>query len=630
MASKQTVTSERSDGLFGNQNWMATSRSFLQLKHSKLSSFRRYQYQRSSLLPRNIFASNFNTPSPLLWSSRSNHSPKVRSFSFDSRILDFFDPNHYKKNSVIEMSTTTETTDTPATQEKSSTTISMAVTENNSSCIKRPSPDNDDDDDTNNNNNSDKKPGRNNKNRKKQKQSKQDAKKNHTRKPKDWDSNLDLRERDPHGGSYANPKLREKFGVTLPPQQKEEGTDDEDKKRVKRKIAVLLGFLGTNYAGFQVNLDQRTLQAEMELAFYRAGMISTANFGYPYKYSWSNSARTDKGVHACAQVCSLKVELLETDLGDMEGVRTRLEEHLPEDIRVLDLLRTTRNFCAKTQRDRVRYQYMIPSFLFYPDYRGLLEAQGIPLKGRSNRDTGSTREPWLKREEVQQLQAILKAYRSTQEQRTLLQSTLSKYEGTHSFHNFTKGLKPGQASANRYILSFQARDPVIIDGVEWIPTQVLGQSFLLHQIRKMVSMAIDIVRGAANLETMDLALDMKQMVRVNVAPAQGLFLEMSYFENYNRRKQKQNKELPDINWTKDGAVKVRWEAFRSRIWEHIVQEEEEQGNFVQYMYMQECIFEYRKFYKLDGNDDIDAKESSQDNPDPSETANRNSNAEKSG
>jgi tRNA pseudouridine(38-40) synthase len=257
---------------------------------------------------------------------------------------------------------------------------------------------------------------------------------------------------------------------------------------------------------------------------------------------------------------------------------------------VLDVARTTRSFCAKTQRDRARYQYMIPSFLLHTDARSVLTEQGIPLEGRKE----IAKEP-LSKEEIQKLQPILKAYRSTDEQRELLKAALKKYEGTHPFHNFTKGLKPGQASANRYIESFRVQDPVIIDGVEWIPTQVLGQSFLLNQIRKMISMAVDVARGVASLEAMDKALTKMTTLRVSLAPAQGLFLEMSYYGGYNKRKA-QNKELPDLDWTVEGPATDRWEAFRNTIRKHIVEEEALQGNFLQYFYQQECIFKYKLSY----------------------------------
>ena len=398
----------------------------------------------------------------------------------------------------------------------------------------------------------------------------------------------------PHLGSFANSAMREQFGVVL--EDTEETKEGEETKPTvptnKRKVALFLGFLGTKYGGFQMNQEQRTLHAEIELALYRSGMITKSNFGTPHKYSWSNSARTDKGVHACAQVCSVKIELPETQwqstspVDRLDGPRKLLESNLPSDIRVLDIVRTTRNFCAKTQRDRVRYQYMVPSFLLHPDWKGVMEEQGIDTtKGRSGRNNGDTKMP-LTTEESEKLYTVLRDYRSTEENRNLLQAALKKYEGTHFYHNFTKGLKPGQAQAQRFIETFVAQDPVVVDGVEWIPTQVLGQSFLLHQIRKMICVAIDVARGAAPLEFMDKALNKKESIALHVAPAQGLFLEMSYFGGYNRRKGTQtNHDLLDIDWTKDGLAKERWSAFRDEIRSHICQEDKMQLNFVQFLFL---------------------------------------------
>jgi tRNA pseudouridine38-40 synthase len=449
----------------------------------------------------------------------------------------------------------------------------------------------------------DESPSDNNNNNNNNKRAKKEATAKNTipKQQRGYNVKVDERNRTPHEGSYANPAMKELLGIDLDNLEDRIIIDESTQKLVKRKIALFLGFLGTNYVGFQINLNQRTLQAEVEFALFKAGLLNPLNFGHPHKYSWSNSARTDKGVHACAQVCSVKVELLaETDVENLEGVRQRIEARLPSDIRVLDLVRTTRNFCAKTSRDRVRYQYMIPSFMLHPDYRGILQEQGIPLEGRQEVANAP-----LSKEEIQKLQTVLKGYRSTEEQRASLQTALAKYEGTHPFHNFTKGIKAGQPQAKRYIESFRVQDPVIHDGdgVEWIPTQILGQSFLLHQIRKMVSMAIDVARGTASLPVLDAALMKTNTMRVSLAPAQGLFLEMSYFGGYNRHKNNNNNDLPNLDWTKEGPPKDRWEAMRTRIRQHIVDEEEKQGNFIQYLYQQECIFEHERFYRVDGNQD---------------------------
>lgn len=442
------------------------------------------------------------------------------------------------------------------------------------------------------------------------KRSKEDAKKSRSW-IRDFDDSRDTnkpcdKDLSPHAGSFANPALREEFGVGLVLDTNGDtdnnGDDSSKPLMTKKKVAMLVAFLGTKYAGFQVNPNQRTLQAEMELALYRTGMISASNFGFPHKCGWSSSARTDKGVHACAQVCSLKVEIPEGDLNNMEAVRQRLEANLPSDIRVLDMQRTTRNFCAKTQRDRVRYQYMIPSFLLHPDWVGLFTELGIDVETQRE----NAKDP-LSVDEIERVQESLRKYRSTNESRQLLQCALKKYEGTHSFHNFTRGISAGQATAQRFIECFKLQDPVVMGDMEWIPTQILGQSFLLHQIRKMISMAIDVGRGAASIDIMDRALSKETTMNVHVAPAQGLFLEMSYFGGYNRRKGQSHNDLSDLDWTVAGPANDRWAAFRNVVRDHIVQEEKDHGNFIQYMYVQERIYDFRKMYNMEEGGGEDRK-----------------------
>jgi tRNA pseudouridine38-40 synthase len=457
------------------------------------------------------------------------------------------------------------------------------------------------------------------------KQSKKD-KKNHTWK-RDFDNDNDGNENSttPHPGSFANHSMRQQFNVEMderlltiaspsgddrnqPSQQPtskiqplDEKDDDNNSKKSKKKVAILLGFLGSRYGGFQVNEGQRTLQAEIELALFRCGMLSASNFGFPFKYGWSNSARTDKGVHAAAQVCSCKIEQDEDEWNndvDLDKARKRLNDQLPSDIQVLDMERVTRKFCAKTQRDRVRYQYMVPAFLLHPDWNGLLKTNGIDMTVTSKERGDDLKRP-IPVDDIRKLQLALAGYRSSETCRLALKNALRKYEGTQYYHNFTRGLSPGQAQGQRYIESFTIQDPVIMDNVEWIPTQVLGQSFLLHQIRKMIGVAVDVARGAVPMDLLERALSKTHGMIIDVAPAQGLFLEMSYFGGYNIRKHQQNKELNDLDWTHNGPANERWSVFRDVVRRHIVEEETKQGNFLQYMYRHELIFQCKKAYDLE-------------------------------
>jgi len=357
----------------------------------------------------------------------------------------------------------------------------------------------------------------------------------------------------------------------------------------KKKVALMIAFLGTNYTGMQINPQQKTIHAELEYAMFKCQYISRDNYGYPNKYSWSNSARTDKGVHSAAQVCSCKINVPPNET--MDDVRTNLNAYLPDDIAILDIVKTTRSFSAKTFRDKVRYTYMIPSYIFHPDLPQLLQTLSPPdLVYKSDSQTENV----LKNtQQISELQKQLKSYRASPAQLALLQSALHEFVGTHAFHNYTsKKAVPGgysDMSAKRYILKFDIADPIIsANGTEWIVTRVTGQSFLLNQIRKMVSMAMDVARGAgcgdkggkkdetpeagagkmeeektadtengsksdacgtnndsngnyddgcATLQTMKDSFA-NRFMKINIAPAQGLFLDMSYFDGYNRKNEK--------------------------------------------------------------------------------------------
>jgi tRNA pseudouridine38-40 synthase len=401
----------------------------------------------------------------------------------------------------------------------------------------------------------------------------------------------------PHAGSFANPEMRALFGVTI--DDREAHSEDHEKRaspmpevaqpindlqddavasgsdmvasseerRFKKRVAMLLGYVGTRYGGFQMNENQRTIQAELELALFRAKFIGASNFGYTHKYGWSTSGRTDKGVHACAQVVSLKIELTAATASN-EIIRDRINDCLPPDIRIFDVAKVTKSFCAHTQRDCVRYQYLIPSFmLVHPTklrewfvQEECAAADGTISKQRVLSDP-------LSADEIQRVKSHLRDHRASPNQLKCLREALQAYEGTHYFHNYSKGVKSSEGRAQRYVVSFVVEDPVLFESTdgsgstEWIPTQVIGQSFLLHQIRKMISMAVDVARGAATMQVLERALSRDFEVNLNVAPAQGLYLDMSFYEAYNNRIPA---DYDVLEWSDEGnrAVYERWKSFR--------------------------------------------------------------------
>ena len=113
----------------------------------------------------------------------------------------------------------------------------------------------------------------------------------------------------------------------------------------------------------------------------------------------------------------------------------------------------------------------------------------------------------------------------------------------------------------------------------------------------MVCMAIEVGRGVTTLETIRRAFMKDDAIRIGLAPAQGLYLDMSYYCGYNRRK-RQNPELEELDWTrKDSPVYRRWKDFRNgTIMTHVVSEEEREGNFVKFLFLQEYVFDRDEAY----------------------------------
>ena len=74
--------------------------------------------------------------------------------------------------------------------------------------------------------------------------------------------------------------------------------DPLSSKLVKRKVAIVGGYMGTGYHGLQLNDNVNTIENEIRRAIFDAGAIRASNFDDLGKIDWARSSRTDKGVHA--------------------------------------------------------------------------------------------------------------------------------------------------------------------------------------------------------------------------------------------------------------------------------------------------------------------------------------------
>ena len=168
-----------------------------------------------------------------------------------------------------------------------------------------------------------------------------------------------------------------------------------------------------------------------------------------------------------------------------------------------------------------------------------------------------------------------RAYRIHPARLARVQSALSRFVGAHKFHNYTVDKSPKDASATRIIKSFNVNPtPIITNDTEWLSLKVHGQSFMMHQIRKMVSMVALIVRCGCHEGRLQDSF-MADRISIPKAPSLGLLLERPVFDAYNERLEQFGHKKIDF-----GRYEKEMEEFKQReIYERIFREEEKENVF---------------------------------------------------
>ena len=167
------------------------------------------------------------------------------------------------------------------------------------------------------------------------------------------------------------------------------------------------------------------------------------------------------------------------------------------------------------------------------------------------------------------------AYRIHPDRIARVRSHLSRYIGTHKFHNYTIDKTFRDPSATRVIKAFTVdANPITINDTEWLSLKVWGQSFMMHQIRKMVSMVALLVRCGCHEGRIQDSY-MAHKLSIPKAPSLGLLLECPVFEVYNEK-------LEGFGYNKIdfGRYEKEMEEFKQReIYERIFREEERDHTF---------------------------------------------------
>jgi len=267
---------------------------------------------------------------------------------------------------------------------------------------------------------------------------------------------------------------------------------------------------------------------------------------------------------------------------DPAEVVDKVNAVLPPQIRIWGIQRTNNSFNSHIHCDSRVYEYILPSHCFLPPKPGSTAAEYVlPISAQdrepepedkfwdsildldffsllrrhtANRKESSVEEvPYLSTEELKRFNDMkareteaIRAFRISTARLERIRSAVNVYIGTHNFHNLTIGVPYQNPTATRYMMSIDIAEPKLIGSTEWIRIKIHGQSFMMHQIRKMIGAVLIAIRYGAGEESIRHTLVTKENMHIPKAPAQGLLLENPVFSGMSEKLQKFGNEA--LNW----------------------------------------------------------------------------------
>lgn len=260
-----------------------------------------------------------------------------------------------------------------------------------------------------------------------------------------------------------------------------------------------------------------------------------------------------------------------------EDIVPMINQYLPDDITVLGWLAVSGSFHAKNSCTSRIYEYILPASIFIDSpllnnpppisQTALTQTfiEAIEHKQRfgnhkQNNDENYTTTNNNVTDEQKLNDAIPLSIDTTLSQpelhttgkiitpqlRDVINAVLSYFIGTKNYHNLVQKTKEIRTSTvnhinsndagayNRFIMNFTLNDVFDYNGTEFVRLTIHGQSFLYNQIRKMVALAVCVVKGIVPINIFDDIFTWRSY-NIPTAPALGLLLDRTIYRGYDLR-----------------------------------------------------------------------------------------------
>ena len=249
-----------------------------------------------------------------------------------------------------------------------------------------------------------------------------------------------------------------------------------------RNIKLIIAYNGKNYAGWQIQDNDITIQGVIEEALKKI---------HKYEVKLIGAGRTDSGVHAIGQVANFKTNLASIPA---EKFSPALNSILPDDIRILESKEVNLSFSARYDAVERVYKYQLT------DIYSIM--------------------PWEK---------DFSMYVDKKLDIAVLNDIASAVIGTHDFSAFSA---PTEDHVSRiktiYNSSFFPSYPFIV-------YKIAGSGFLRKMVRSIIGTIVEIYKNGGGKKEFEEILNSKNRSMAGAtAFAKGLFLDYVVYDRENR------------------------------------------------------------------------------------------------
>lgn len=242
------------------------------------------------------------------------------------------------------------------------------------------------------------------------------------------------------------------------------------------RYKITFSYDGSNFNGYQVQPNLRTVQGELEKAV-----------SYLNKQTYTQvvaSGRTDKGVHALSQTAHFDLNINNT----LYKIKRGLNSNLPEDIHIIDVCEVDDNFHARFSVKKKEYIYKLNMGEYDPINRNYIYQYNKELDINS------------------------------------MNKAIKYFEGTHDFTSFvpTEDLK--EDPVRTIYKTNIKKDKDILE----ISFQADG--FMKYQVRNMVGLLIAVGEGKKKPSDVEMIIKNKnRSQKFKTAEACGLYLKKVWY-----------------------------------------------------------------------------------------------------